>query len=361
MSLTIDQTHMMGSKLRLVGEAVLEAGISGVMLHHPRLAAPTHVLVDGRGATGPAGVRTVPFDVTLPVDLLADGMEQLGFLRMRSDGGVETEPYSIAQVVFPDMQPGGFNHAHMIGRLGQLARPRPAVRDMLARFESLGESRTFGLFAEAFAARPPALLDHGDTGEWMAQPRRSIHDLCFGLAARFEGLGADGDLAFEQRDGEWLSRSRRYRLVFHTGLTDPTMTPDELAAYEGRRLHFARRKFLLDLDDPRKIFVRQSAGMETEADMRQLRAAMTQGGKAWLLWVEAESPHEPAVTVTLVGDRLLKVSHAALHPPAAGVDPDLQGWSDAIEGAFLVAGLVAPGWEPDSFMQRVGSRQLMAR
>jgi hypothetical protein len=180
------------------------------------------------------------------------------------------------------------------------------------------------------------------------------------LLAELQGLGEPGDLTFEQHAGEWISRSRRFDFVFHSGLFDSGLRPDELAQREGRRLQFVKRKFLQDLANPWKILVRRSGGFETEAAMRQLRTAMSWTGQAWLLWVDAASEAEPATTVTLLDDRLLRVTHPALRGYEQADDPDLSAWSHAIEATFLVAELVAPGWAPQPITSRVGYDQILA-
>ena len=340
------RAHGLGAALRLFGEVALDDGTAGIMLHHPELAIPNRILVDGRDCAGADG-STRRFDVTVPLDLLQGGMQRLGFLRMRRDGGIEPAPANLVALVLSGMQPGGLNHAHMIDTLARLQRPRPPLLSMLPRFESLGDNCEFGVFTKAFGNRRPSLLGYGGTAEWMSTPRRSIAPLCTALLTAFDGLGVPGDLSFERHRGEWISRSKRFDFVFHSGLIED-LEVDELEHRESRRLLLVRRKFLQDFANPAKIFVRRSNGNESEADMRQLRAAMDRLGPAWLLWVDHASEAEPAITATLLGERLLKVSHAALRGYDQADDPDLDRWSETVEAAFMAAELLGPGWKPGS-------------
>ena len=250
--------QVLGPRLRLAGEATLDEGTIGIMLHHPDLATPNQILADGRGAA-PTQSPATSFDVTVGIDLLAGGMQRLGLLRMRRDGGIEPVQARLADLVFGGMQPGGLNHAHMIQTLAQLDRPRPTLASMLPRFESLGDNCEFGVFTKAFGNRRPSLLGYGGTSEWMQSPRRSIAPLCNALLTSFDGLGEDGDLSFERHRGEWISHSRRFDCVFHSGLFED-LEPEELVHRESRRLLLVRRKFLQDFANPAKIFVRRSNG-----------------------------------------------------------------------------------------------------
>jgi hypothetical protein len=167
--------------------------------------------------------------------------------------------------------------------------PLPLDRLMLG-FESLGENCEFGLVQRRCGAEPLGLL------RFASAP---LPKLLAALNARFEGLGASGNIEVELSSNgrEYMIRDRAYDFYYHAWVLAGAKTPGEIHDREVRRVPFLVNKLIDDLSAGEKIFVYHGMKPLTLAHARALTRAIRRYGAATLLWVELADASHPNGTV----------------------------------------------------------------
>ncbi len=240
-----------------------------------------------------------------------------------------------ARIVIGEMADGGVNRSHLAAALPEEIS-KAGIGVLLRRFESFGDNCEFGVFAGMLGDKSLGLFRAGGTSEWMIVPRPGRPTLASALAGAFEGFGTAADLRLEYKDGEFLCFSNKYDFCFHTGEKNPAAALPELAARQTARLRWLAEKFLEDIANPSKIFVRKSNGAETETQIIELAQAMRRHGQAWLLWVSPATPQEPPGSITIMPNRLMRVTISALSDYKRANRVDALAWLNAITAAHLV-------------------------
>ena len=195
-------------------------------------------------------------------------------------------------------------------------RPR-ADRELVMRFESLGDNCEFGLMQRAIGSERLGLLRYGGA--------RDIGRLIEAIDNGFDGFATSGDLELSPFGVEWVARSRRYGFTFHTRIFVDRKSEAEARADEATKLSFMKEMLLEDLETGHKCFVHRCAEGDPEAGLWELHRAIRARGPSRLLWVTPPSAGEPAGTVQQLADGLYRGFHPALAPygNAGGFDEDL--------------------------------------
>ena len=158
------------------------------------------------------------------------------------------------------------------------------LRQLLLRFESIGDNPEFGTVQRRFAAEPIGLL------RWSTM---LIDKLIPALEQRFAGLGeGDNTELTLQPAGDFVVRDRRWGLTMHVQSPPEPTDRDALFARTCRRLLMLREKMIADLQAAEKLFVYRSEGLEgdkLEALHRSLRAF----GPVRLLNIQPAAPTAP--------------------------------------------------------------------
>ena len=151
------------------------------------------------------------------------------------------------------------------------------VRQLLARFESLGDNCEFGLVQRRYGAEPIGLL------RWnIVESGNLIEALRHGL----EGLGtAEHTELITSENGEFFVFDRRWFLGMHTFLYASQTTHEELYPAMLRRITALRERFMADLAAGAKTYVYRSNGID-RAELIALSRALQAFGPAALLAVE---------------------------------------------------------------------------
>lgn len=95
---------------------------------------------------------------------------------------------------------------------------------------------------------------------------------------------------------------------------------------EVRQLPLLSRKLIEDLEAARKIFIYHGMRPLTQAEARELSAAMRAYGPTTLLWVELCDRAHPAGTVESAGEGVLKGYIDRFAPGENAHDLSLAGW-----------------------------------
>jgi len=177
------------------------------------------------------------------------------------------------------------------------ARTGLAPQDLLARFESLGESQVLADLQAMFGAEAQGLFQRASL---------RLFDLAVALDGRFEGLGDPARLTCELigRDPELYEiRDETVGLGFVAERLPGDASPAMLVGRQARRLKFLRDQLLHDLSAGEKIFVFHRPLDDTaltEPEMLALLISLRQHGPCTLLYlVRADRTHPPGTVAQL--------------------------------------------------------------
>jgi hypothetical protein len=149
------------------------------------------------------------------------------------------------------------------------AQPAPHARDILTRFQSLGDNCEFGLVQRLAGAEPLDLLRFAS---FYRPDQTALRQTIDALAAGFEGLGDPAAVACEltgdRPPRQFAVRETRWQLLIHPERTEAEITAEALHAQQTRILPFRRRKLLEDLAAAHRIFVWKSNTAPPEAEIR---------------------------------------------------------------------------------------------
>ncbi len=191
-------------------------------------------------------------------------------------------------------------------------------KDLMLRFESLGENCEFGLVQRHAGAEPLGLL------RFASAP---LPNLLSALAAGFAGMGIPGSVTVTLRgDGqEFMVHDDVYGILYHTG-TGAGSDPARIAARETQRMRFLVDKLLGDLGTGDKIFVFHPGKDVNQRAANLLATAMAQFGAAPLLWVKPATAAFPCGTVERVSETMF-IGHLGRFAPADNAhDFDYGAW-----------------------------------
>jgi hypothetical protein len=192
---------------------------------------------------------------------------------------------------------------------------------LLARCESLGDSCEFGFVQRILGVDQLGLFRFTGSGD----PLR----IAEAIGLEFEGFAEDDDLEAGELLGEWVVKSRRYEFVLHTGRFPYAISEAEIRRKESVKLRYLARKFLEDLADAEKLFVRRVEGGD-ERGMLELHAAMRALGPTRMVWVTRTDDDNPQGTVREVAEGLYRGYCSYFAPLERAIEnrPDL--WVDLL-------------------------------
>lgn len=197
------------------------------------------------------------------------------------------------------------------------------ARDLVMRYDSLGDNCELGFVQRAFDAEPLSLTRFGEI---------SLEEMCRALDARFEGLTEATNLIAEGED-KWDIRDRRYNLAYHTFIGKESASAEEIIAEQSRRLDFLRTKFLNDIAGDAKTFTLWRRRRLTDSEVNPIFDALRRHGPAWMLYL-VES--EPIGHVEVVQPGLMRGHIDRLAPNDATGVPSLRGWLTVLMNAWIL-------------------------
>jgi hypothetical protein len=173
-----------------------------------------------------------------------------------------------------------------------------ASRELLLKFESLGESCELGFVQRHFKAEPLGLL------RWAGVPFETLLD---GLQSGFAGLGDAKQtiLYLDPISDEYRTFDRRYCINMHAFIRKDLANQEKTYELLRARLQFLKDKLLADLQSSEKIFVHVSGRELDPREIDALRAALSRYGKNTLLCVRPRHGNRAPGQVDMIGDGLL--------------------------------------------------------
>lgn len=170
------------------------------------------------------------------------------------------------------------------------------LSDLVAHFESLGDSSEFGMFQRRIGGEPKGLL------RFASAP---LPQLLAALTTRFDGIAEPANVELRLEDREYIVTLANCDVQFHTYVWVDEIPRDQLHLLECHKIKFLAERLLGDLDVPSKIFVfRQNEPLMAD-DLAALQQVLRRFGRHMLLWVMEASAGHPPGGVELINDRLM--------------------------------------------------------
>jgi tetratricopeptide (TPR) repeat protein len=199
---------------------------------------------------------------------------------------------------FSDDVAGVLSLSELARHLSEQPNERHLQRELLARFESLGDNCEFGLVQRRFGAEPLGLLRWSGT---------CPADVARALRSRLEGVGDPNNTSLELYNGqEYFIKDTRGWFEMHTFIRAGQAPYELLYEQQLRRLQFLSRKLIEDLLEARKIFLyKPRDGRITEQEIEEIHAATRGYGAVTLLVVQLGGTAHPDGSVVPLSDGLL--------------------------------------------------------
>lgn len=338
--------------------------IDNFLIHQDEDALPTLICDGWVYASLPVtrmsieiGARSVPieaFRLESP-DVASYAGPDAGAARFRLECRIEPAGLDLAASRFVVEFEGGYGLTVALAEKLVITRNRsPADRDLVMRFESLGDNCEFGLMQRGVGIERLGLLRYGGA--------RNIDRLVDAIENGFEGFATPDDLDLSPFGAEWVATSRRYGFTFHTRTYVHEKSEAETRASEATKLAFMAQMLREDLETGHKCFVRRTDEGEPEAGMWALRRAIAAKGPGRLLWVTAPTAGQQSGTVQRLAQGLYRGHHGALAPygDAGGFDEAV--WLSLLRAAeAAMAGSDAPDSpEPPTPLREGWWRRMLA-
>lgn len=171
----------------------------------------------------------------------------------------------------------------------------PEDRDLLARFEGIGDNCQFGNVQRHGGIEPLGLLRFAGV--------RDLHRL---FTSRFKGLGEPGSLVAYLAGSEFQIRDHDYGLFYHTFRYENEATADEVVAENEAKVRYLIRKLVEDLEDGEKIFVYRRFVEDDLPTVAELHRVLRGYGPVKMLWVTRGAPGRAPGDVEWAGPDLLR-------------------------------------------------------
>src|SRR4051812_33271865 len=214
------------------------------------------------------------------------------------------------------------------------AVPVPDDRELVLRFESIGDNCELGLVQRRAGSEPLGLL------RFAGAPLRAV---LRGLSTRFEGIDDPRHIRIQEENGEYMVKLTKYNFYYHAHVAVGDMTPETIHRQQCRTVGFLARKLIDDLENPTKILVFRQNEPVSAGDLIDLRIALSAYGPSMLLWVQEACPGHPPGTVHVADDRLLVGYVRRLAARENVPDLDLDSWMMVLRRAYALTRL--PGSE----------------
>ncbi len=221
---------------------------------------------------------------------------------------------------------------------GTVRPPARGMREIMARFQSLGDNCEFGLLQRWARVETLDLLRFAS---FYGQLDQSLRLTINAISDGFSGLGDPASIISELHGAvpprQFMVKETRWQLLYHTDYDEREIEPDALHRQQVRVLQFKRRKLLEDLQEAHRVFVWKSNLPVSERDLRDLVACLRRYGPNLLLWVTIADQDHPPGLVEYLGDGLLKGHIGRFAPYGAADDIDVAPWYAMCRNAAAAA------------------------
>jgi tetratricopeptide (TPR) repeat protein len=246
------------------------------------------------------------------------------------------EPEPEPDYVLPELASPRSSYVVMRGDAEIEAVTGLTPRDLVGRFDTLGENCEFGFVQRAMGAEPISLMRFAGM-RW--------EEMVFALNSSFDGIDRPGNLMPIVEAGAWDIRDLRYNIAYHTFQPVETTPKAQLMAKEARRLRWLADKLLDDLKNGDKAFVAWRVRAEDPPNIIPLLRAVRRHGNATVILVESGDgdPGVEEIAPGFLRGRVGQVQTPHGHPP------DIEGWLAMLGNAWLLLRPPADGRSSGSF------------
>jgi Sulfotransferase family len=205
--------------------------------------------------------------------------------------------------------------------------PDLSDRELVLRFESIGENCEFGLVQRRCGAEPLGLF------RFASAP---LPKLMAGLEQGFEGLSDPDNLEVQLSSNgrEYMVYDRKYQLLYHAWVLAEEASAEAVHQREIRRLPLLIRKLIEDLKLAEKIFIFHGMEPLSQEDAQGLLARLRNFGPNTLLWLELADAAQRPGTVEWAGEGLLKGYMDRFAPGDDAHDLSLDCWVAVCREAY---------------------------
>ncbi|TWB13043.1 hypothetical protein FBZ89_12110 [Nitrospirillum amazonense] len=170
-----------------------------------------------------------------------------------------------------------------------------SLRDLMLRFESLGQNCEFGLVQRRAGADPLGLFRWSST---------AISSILRGIKSEFKDIGAADSIVVETAPSrEFMVREKTYGLFYHTWIFEGQANAEEIRARETKKLLFLARKFMTDLEDGEKVLLYKHDPRLNDAQLMELKDGIRNVSNNPILVVSIANNEPPGLVVD-VGDNV---------------------------------------------------------
>lgn len=201
-------------------------------------------------------------------------------------------------------------------------------RDLVLRFESIGDNCELGLVQRHAGAEPLGLLRFAGT---------PLRNLLRGLNARFANIGDPGHVRISPENGEYMIKLTKYDFTYHSHVKIGEMEPEVLHKQQCRTLRFLADKLISDLETPSKILVFRQNEPLSASDLVDLRIALSVYGPSILLWVQKALPGHPPGSVEVADERMMVGYVRRLAERETVPDLDCASWMQVLRRAHAIS------------------------
>lgn len=198
------------------------------------------------------------YAVVVPADiLLPDRHNLVGFIYRHCASPHECDPRDARRLAVAfrrlDLSPTDFE----FHRTPRLLRPEQIDTDrtlrakqVVERFQSLGQNCEFGLVQRQCGAEPLGLLRFSSI---------RLERLLHGIRTRFQGIGdlEDIHVQCEGPGKEYAGHQQRYEIDYHTFRNEGRIDLDDFRRREAQRLRYLADSLMMEIDNADKVFVVQ--------------------------------------------------------------------------------------------------------
>jgi hypothetical protein len=202
-------------------------------------------------------------------------------------------------------------------------------KELLAQFENLGDNCEFGIAQRHAGIEPLGLFRFTGTGH--------LPSIVEAIDNRLEDFGIPEDVELFGGPGEWIGvHIKRYHVIYATatkrGNADESLVFDQ----EITKMRFLKRKFLEDLEEGHKIFVRKGGSPNDLEGIRSLGRAISRHGPGTLLWVVEATPSLPNGSIETVETGILKGAIEKFAPASNVPSLSLENWLQLCRNAYKI-------------------------
>jgi hypothetical protein len=203
-------------------------------------------------------------------------------------------------------------------------------RDLVLRFESVGDNCEFGLVQRMVGTEPLGLL------RFAGAP---LPALLSAMNARFEGIADPKRIRVQEENGEYMVKLTKYDFYYHAHVKVGEMTPEALHRQQCRTVGFLASKLIGDLEAASKILVFRQNEPLLAGDLIDLRIALSGYGPGVLLWVKEACAGHPPGTLDVADERLMigYVRRLAARENVPALD--LDSWLAVLRQAYAISSL----------------------